>query len=192
MEPFLDTNLFKFFLLPLLIILARIVDVSIGTVKIIFIAKGYKKIAPILGFFEVMIWLTAVTQVIGNLDNIVCFLAYCFGFALGSYIGIFIEERIALGVELIRIITRRGADNLIQALRDEGYGITVTKAEGNTGKVGIIYTVINRKNKKHVIELIKEHNPKAFYTIEDIRFVSHTPYQGEMSASKKIVDSVKK
>ena len=163
MEQLLESNLFAYVILPLLIILARIIDVSIGTIKIIFIAKGFKKIAPFLAFFEVMIWLTAVTQVIDNLDNLVCFIAYCFGFAIGGYIGMLIEERIALGVEVIRIITRKTADNLINVLRNEGYGITFMKAEGNTGKVGIIYTVVSRKNKNHIIELIKHHNPNAFY-----------------------------
>jgi uncharacterized protein YebE (UPF0316 family) len=168
----LDSNLYTYILLPLLIILARIIDVSIGTIKIILISKGNKNLAPFLGFFEVMIWLLAATKVFQNLDNWLCYIAYGLGFALGSYIGMRIEERLALGVQLIRIITGKDASNLISVLRNKGYGVTAIKAEGSQGEVGVLYSVINRKNIKHFVEIIKDYNPNAFYTIEDIRFVS--------------------
>jgi uncharacterized protein YebE (UPF0316 family) len=168
----LDSNLYTYILLPLLIILARIMDVSIGTIKIILISKGNKNLAPFLGFFEVMIWLLAATKVFQNLDNWLCYIAYGLGFALGSYIGMRIEERLALGVQLIRIITGKDASNLISVLRNKGYGVTAIKAEGSQGEVGVLYSVINRKNIKHFVEIIKDYNPNAFYTIEDIRFVS--------------------
>jgi uncharacterized protein YebE (UPF0316 family) len=164
--------LYTYFLLPLLIVLARISDVSIGTVKIIFISKGHKNIAPFLGFFEVMIWLLAAAKVFQNLDNWLCYFAYGIGFALGSYIGIQIEERLALGVQLIRIITRKDPSDLISVLRKKGYGVTAIKADGSQGKVGVIYSIINRKNIKDFVEIIKNYNPNAFYTIEDIKFVS--------------------
>jgi uncharacterized protein YebE (UPF0316 family) len=167
-----DSNLYTYCLLPLLIVLARITDVSIGTIKIIFISKGHKNIAPILGFFEVMIWLLAAAKVFQNLDNWLCYIAYGIGFALGSYIGMRIEERLALGVQLIRIITRKNASDLISALRNKGYGVTAIKAEGSQGEVGVLYSVIQRKNIKDFVELIKDYNPNAFYTIEDLRFVS--------------------
>jgi uncharacterized protein YebE (UPF0316 family) len=169
---FFESSLYTYIVLPLLIILARIVDVSIGTLKIILMSRGNKTLAPILGFFEVLVWLLAVTRIFENLDNWVCFFAYPLGFALGSYLGIRLEERLAIGVELIRIITRRDASALTTTLRENGYGVTYIPAEGSTGKVGILYTIINRKNLGQVIQIIKQHNPNAFYTIEDIRFVS--------------------
>jgi len=169
---FFNGSFYTYVLLPLLIICARIIDVSIGTVKIIYISKGNKNITPILGFFEVLVWLLAATRVFQNLDNWVCYFAYAFGFALGSYFGMRIEEKLALGVQLIRIITRKDASELINFLRLKGYGVTAIKAEGSQGKVGVVYSVVNRKNIKHFISIIKEFNPKAFYTIEDIRYVS--------------------
>jgi len=169
---FYESPFYTYALLPLLIVVARILDVSIGTIKIIYISKGNKKITPILGFFEVSIWLLAVTKVFENLDNWACYLAYGIGFALGSYIGIIIEEKLALGVQLIRFITKKDAKELITFLRLKGYGVTAIKAEGSKGEVGVVYSVVNRKNIKYFVSMIKEFNPNAFYTIEDIRFVS--------------------
>jgi uncharacterized protein YebE (UPF0316 family) len=168
----MDSFWYPYVILPLLIILARIVDVSIGTIKIIFISKGYKYLAPILGFFEVIVWLLAVTRIFQNLDNWVCFFAYPFGFALGSFIGLKLEEKLALGVQLMRIITSKDASDLIYALSARGFSVTSFKAMGAKGEVGIIYSVINRRNISAYVDIIKTYNPNAFYTIEDIRFVS--------------------
>lgn len=172
MEIF-ESSLYTYGLLPLLIALARIVDVSIGTIKIILLARGNKILAPILGFFEVLVWLLAVTRIFQDLDNWVCYVGYAFGYALGSYIGIKLEEKLALGVQLIRIITRKDAGNLIKALHETGYGVTAIKAEGSSGDVGVLYSVVNRKSINKIVEIIQQNNPNAFYTIEDIRFVSH-------------------
>ncbi|MBN2485307.1 MAG: DUF2179 domain-containing protein, partial [Bacteroidales bacterium] len=164
---------FDFGVLPLLIILARVCDVSLNTLRIIYLAKGYKLIVPILGFFEVLIWLLAVTRIFENLDNWLMYIAYPLGFALGNYVGMKLEERLAIGVELIRIITKKDARELIQALRGKGFSVTALQAEGSQGEVGILYSIINRKNLQEYVALIKEFNPNAFYTIEDVRFVSH-------------------
>jgi uncharacterized protein YebE (UPF0316 family) len=182
---FFNSNLYTYLLLPVLIAMARVVDVSISTIKIILISRGNKVLAPVLGFFEVLVWLLAVTRIFQNLDNWICYLGYAFGFALGSYIGIRIEEKLALGVQLIRIITHKEAAKLIEKLRNEGYGVTAVKAEGSSGEVGILYSVINRKNIKNYIEKLKEYNPDAFYTIEDIRFVSHPVYDTPTKISRK-------
>lgn len=169
---FPDSDLYTYLVLPVLIIMARVIDVSLGTLKIILMAKGNKTLAPVLGFFEVLVWLLAVTRIFENLENWVCYIAYAFGFALGSYVGIKLEEKLALGFQIIRIITRKEATDLTRILRDKGYGVTYIPAEGGTGKVGILYSIVNRKNIRDIIPVIKEHNPNAFYTIEDIRFIS--------------------
>ncbi len=182
---FLESDLFNYLLLPLLIALARVVDVSIGTLKIILISRGNKMLAPVLGFFEVLVWLMAVTRIFQNLDNWACYIAYAFGFAIGTYVGIRIEEKLALGVLLIRIITREDATKLIKILRREGFGVTAIRAEGSSGEVGILYSVIKRKSIKNYVEKIKEYNPKAFYTIEDIRFVSQPVYDIPDKVSKR-------
>jgi uncharacterized protein YebE (UPF0316 family) len=172
-SEFLSSAWFNYGVLPLMIILARICDVSLNTLRIIYLAKGYKYVVPFLGFFEVLIWLLAVTRIFANLNNWVMYIAYPFGFALGNYVGMKLEERLAIGVELIRIITKKDAHNLINALREKGFSVTAIQAEGSQGEVGVLYSIINRKNLHEYIEMIKEFNPNAFYTIEDVRFVSH-------------------
>jgi uncharacterized protein YebE (UPF0316 family) len=184
---FFESPYYTYAILPFLIVIARIIDVTLGTLRIIYISKGKKNIAPILGFFEVTIWLLAATRVFQNIDNWICYIAYGTGFALGSYIGMFIEEKLALGVQLIRIITRRDAKELVNYLRCKGYGVTAIRAEGSQGEVGVVYSVINRKNIKDFVSIIKDYNPNAFYTIEDIRFVSqeilNTATKGIIEAS---------
>jgi uncharacterized protein YebE (UPF0316 family) len=181
----MESGIYTYGILPLLIALARVVDVSIGTIKIIMISRGNKIIAPILGFFEVLIWLLAVTRLFQNLDNWVCYIGYAVGFASGSYIGIKLEEKLALGVQLIRIITRKDAGDLIYRLREAGYGLTAIKAEGSTGEVGVLYTIVNRKSINNIVKIIQQYNPNAFYTIEDIRFVSHPVSDAYQMSRKK-------
>ena len=160
--------------LPVLIFVARILDVSIGTIRIILVAKGYKYLAPILGFFEVLIWIIAIGKIMENLDQWYYYLFYAGGFAAGNYIGILLEERIALGYVGVRIITKKPADQLISRMAMAGYGITTVPAEGATGLVHIIFTTVKRKKLTELVTMIKEFNSKAFYTVEDIKAVSDT------------------
>jgi len=157
---------------PLLIFLARIGDVSIGTVRIIFVSKGYRYLAPLLGFFEVFIWLMAMTKILENLDRWYYYLAYCGGFATGNFIGILLEEKIAIGYAAIRVISRTPADELITQLKDAGYGVTFHTAQGSTGTVDVVYTIIKRSEIPFMISLINQFNPKAFYTVEEVKAVN--------------------
>jgi len=160
--------------LPFMIFLARICDVTIGTLRIVMISKGQKSLAPILGFFEVLIWLIAIGRIMQNLDNWVCYIFYAGGFATGNYIGMILEERLAVGISQVQIITGKDANMLIRELTDEGYGITLHPAEGgSTGKtVNIIYSIVKRSELDKVASIVKAHNPEAFYTYADVRFVS--------------------
>ena len=176
LDTFYDSAFFTYFLLPFLIFIARIMDVSIGTIRIVMVAKGQKFWAPILGFFEVLIWLIAISKIFENLDNWVCYFAYSAGFASGNYIGLIWEERLAMGIVKIQIITRKKADNLIANLKAAGYGITFHEAKGSTERVSIIYSIIKRIEIKKVEEIVKETNPIAFYSIEDVKMVSHGVY----------------
>ncbi len=169
---FFDSFWFTYVLLPFLIFLSRVIDVSMDTLRIVFISKGDKIIAPILGFFQVLIWIIAITQIMQNLNNWVCYLAYAGGFAIGNYIGLIIEQKLAIGVQLIRVITHKDASPLIEKLKSKGYKATSHEANGTIGLVHIIYLLEKRSVIKKIIPLIKEYNPKAFFTIEDIRFVS--------------------
>jgi len=171
-EQFPDTELFNYVILPLLIFCARIADVTFGTFRIVMVAKGQKLIAPILGFFEVGIWIIVMSKIMQSMDNWICIVAYAGGFATGNFIGLLIEDKIAMGIVKIQIITAIPAINLIQNLVESGYGITHHEANGANGKVSIIYSIINRKQIPIIIDMIGKHNPNAFYSIEDVKFVN--------------------
>ena len=173
----IHSDVYTYLVLPFLIFIARIADVALGTLRIIFISKGKKHISPFLGFIEMIIWILAITRIFENLNNWACYLAFAAGFATGNFVGIVVEERIALGVELIRIITRKEATDLIQTLRQRGYGLTYINANGSQGEVGIIYSIIKRTDLKEFVEFMKKFNPNAFYTIEDIRFVNREVFR---------------
>lgn len=170
--PFFDSNIFSYGLLPLFIFLARVFDVSLGTLRIIFVSKGNKYLAPVLGFFEVLIWIIAVTRIMQNLDNYINYVAYAAGFATGNYFGMIIEEKLALGIQMIRVFTGDKGLDLVKSLNNSGYGATSIEAHGAKEKVSIIYTIIQRNEMHDVLTIINSYNPKAFYTIEDVKAVN--------------------
>jgi uncharacterized protein YebE (UPF0316 family) len=176
---FFDSNVYSWVILPLLIFLARITDVSLDTLRIIFINRNLRYFAAVSGFFGVLIWLMVIRQIFQQMDNPLCFVAYAAGFAAGNIVGIIIENRISIGKVIIRTITRREAEDLVSVLRSKGYGVTVMDAEGMTGPVKIIFTVAERSNVGSIVETIKKYNPNAFYSVEDVRFVSEavTPHR---------------
>jgi len=168
----LNSDLVTYVLLPLFIFLARIIDVSLGTLRIIFVTKGMRKIAPLVGFFEVLIWLLAISRIMQDLDNWASYFAYAGGFATGNFIGMYLEERLAIGHEMIRVITRKDATNLIADLRAKGYGVTSVKAQGIEGEVAVIYIIARRSMIKVVLDEINRFNPRALYTVESIKYVN--------------------
>jgi uncharacterized protein YebE (UPF0316 family) len=172
----MDSFWFDYIVLPLLILLARIVDVSLDTIRVILVAKGYRKVAPYIGFFQVLIWVITITRIMANLDNWLTYIGYAGGFAIGTYVGMRIEAKLALGYELVRVITRADAGRLIKSLQDHGYPVTTVSGQGKDGKVGILFIILKRKSIGEVVQLIKQFNPRAFYTIEDVRFVSNGTY----------------
>lgn len=171
--PPIDSEIFRWAVLPLLIFAARVLDVSLQTMRIIFVSKGRRLLAPLLGFFEVMIWLMAIAQIMHNLTNPLYYLAYGLGFAAGTYVGLRIEDRLAIGVVLLRVITQKDATELVACLRAEEFGVTCIDAEGRSGKVKVIFVVLDRCELPRVLESVRRFNPHAFYSVEDIRGVSH-------------------
>jgi uncharacterized protein YebE (UPF0316 family) len=164
---------FSWIILPLLIFIARLGDVTMATLRHIFVSKGFKKIVPILGFFEVLIWLVAMRQVFSHLDNVACFIAWAAGFSAGTYLGMYIDERLAIGTQIIRIITAEDIIPLTDALKKRNQGITIVDGHGAVGPVKLIFTIVKRTNKAQVIELIHVHTPNAFYSIEDVKGSEH-------------------
>jgi uncharacterized protein YebE (UPF0316 family) len=173
MDPvsFYNSDLFKWVILPILIFSSRLLDVSLGTIRIIFISRGVKYLAPIIGFIEINIWLLAIGQIVQNLNNIACSLAYAGGFATGNLLGIIIEEKLSIGLALLKIITKHKDTEIVEYLKNENYGVTIHNADGLNGPVKIIDTVIKRQDLKKIIKKIEEIHPHAFYIIEDVRSV---------------------
>ena len=172
LQAFYDSGAFTYVILPILIFLARICDVTIGTVRIVMVAKGQKFWAPVLGFFEVFIWIITMSKVMQNLDNWLCYVGYAGGFATGNLVGLLLEQKLAVGIVKIQVITRKDASQLIEALKASGYGITHHPAMGGTENVSIIHTIVKRTEIQKIEEIIRNYNPKAFYSVEEIKFVS--------------------
>ena len=160
------------YIMPVIIFFARITDVTIGTLRIVFITRGNRMVATLLGFCEVFVWLLIVSQVITNMHNIFNFFAYAAGYASGNYIGLYVENKLAIGNLIIRIITQKPATELIQFFDAMKYLYTNIPAEGNAGEVNVLFTVIKRKDLPNIITQVKTYNPQAVYTVEDVRAVS--------------------
>ena len=166
-----DPQVYQYIILPLIIFFARICDVSLGTMRIVFVSKGKKHLAPILGFFELLIWIVVIDEVFKSADGFICYIAYAGGYAAGNFIGLNIEERLALGSQLIKVFSSKDVAPLQKSLHDAGFGVTVVEGDGSTGKVKILYTVISRKTFDRVEKILKEFDPLVFYVIEDVRSV---------------------
>jgi uncharacterized protein YebE (UPF0316 family) len=166
-----DGDLFRYLILPLLIFSARVVDVSLGTLRIIYLSRGFKLFAATCAFFEILIWLAAITQIFQHLSNLIMYLSYAAGFATGSYVGITIENKLAVGFVAVRIITQKDATELVEHLRERDYGVTTAAASGISGNVRLVFTIIRRKDLKEAIDIIKQFNPGAFFSVEDVKSV---------------------
>lgn len=164
----ISENAFSYVLLPLLIFFARILDVSINTVRIIYVLGGRKLTSTLLGFFESFIWLMAIRQIFEHLDNWICYVAYPAGFAAGIFVGMIIEEKIAYGKVIVRIITRKDVGNLLQYLNKEYLRYTHVNAEGPDGHENLVFTVLQRERLELLLQTLKDILPTAFYTVEKV------------------------
>lgn len=160
--------------LPLLIFFARILDVSINTVRIIFVMTGKKGISTVLGFLESLIWLLAIGQIFKHMDNVYSYIAYPAGFAAGIYIGMRIEEKLALGKVVVRIITGEDTKSIIEYLRKYNYRYSIISGESDLGEEKILFTVVKRENLPFLKAKLTEELPSAFYTVESVKSASET------------------
>lgn len=165
------SHLFAWVILPILIFLSRIADVSIGTVRVILVSRRLKYLAPVAGFFEVLIWIVVIGQIMKNLSSPVCYVAYAGGFAMGNFIGILIAEKLSIGMVLVRVIFPRQVNGLLERLRERRYGVTSIDGQGAGGPVQIVFTIVPRREVQTVVDLVKESNPEAFYSVEEVDFV---------------------
>jgi len=183
-ESWMNSFWFAWVVLPFLIFIARIADVTIGTIRLIFVARGMKILAPLAGFFEVLIWLVVIGQIMQHLANPLCYIAYAAGFAAGNYIGMMLVDRLSLGKVIIRIITQKDAAPLVESLKEHQFGVTVLDGRGVHGKVQVIFTVVKRAHIEDVQRLIRQFNPQAFYSIEEVGDVEKGVFPAEKTRWK--------
>lgn len=157
-------------LLPVMIFFGRICDVTLGTLRIIFVSKGERYKTPIVGFFEVFIWVVIISQIFSHANSIVAYLSYAAGYAAGNYVGILVENKIAFGYQLIRAYTRKEATELIKLLNKKNIGATFVQGEGAVSQVHIVEIVIDRKSMNQALDVISGFDKDVFYLVEDIRY----------------------
>ncbi len=173
-------------LMCVLIVLARIADVSLGTIRTIVVVQGRRTLAFVLGFFELLIWVSIVSRVILHLhEQPVYAVAYALGFALGNYVGMTIENRLALGRQVVRVITRQGPE-LAAALRENGLVVTQFDGYGRDGPVEELLVEVERKAVPQVIRLARGRDPKCYYMVDDVRLASSAARAGEQTGWRTI------
>jgi uncharacterized protein YebE (UPF0316 family) len=155
--------------LPFLVFFAELCVVTLSTLRIIFIARGNRVLPPVLGFFEISIWLFAIGKVMQNLSDPGCFLGFAGGFTLGNFLGVMIERWLALGNVVVRTITHRDATVLIDSLKAAQFGVTSLDAEGGKGPVKMVFTVVRRKELETVLAIVRNFDPNAFYSVDEIQ-----------------------
>lgn len=157
-------------LLPLMIFFGRICDVTLGTLRIIFVSKGERYKAPIVGFFEVFIWVVIISQIFAHANSLIAYVSYAAGYAAGNYVGILVENKIAFGYQLIRAYTKKEVSELIKSLNKENIGATFVRGEGAVSQVHIVEIVIDRKSMNKALDAITKFDNDLFYLVEDIRY----------------------
>lgn len=167
------------------IFFARIGDVSINTVRIVFVSRGMKMQATILGFFEALIWLIAVGKIMQNLSDVGSYIAYAGGFSAGNYVGMMIEKRLMIGNLIFRVITYKDSSMLQDRLRSAGATVIGLPAEAGYGSATLLFAIVQRRDMNRTIGIIKECNPNAIYSIEDMRLVSESAVPGISSNDRK-------
>ena len=159
-------------LLYTIIFFAKIIEVSISTIRVVFIGKGERVKGAILGFVEIMIWLVVVSSVLNNItEDPIKMLIYAAAFSLGNYLGVTIESKIAVGLASIQVVVNeKSGDILADILREQGYGVTIIEGKGKNESIkNLLFIQLKRKKIPEAVKLVKQHNPEAYITVNDIK-----------------------
>lgn len=160
----------------LLIFLARLVNVSMATVRTLLGMRGQKGLSTAIGFFESLIFILAISQVLQDVGNVWNVIGYCGGFAAGTLVGLVIEEKLAVGYAIVRAISQDAGEEIASALREAGYGVTEMAGEGLAGRVHVVTTVVKRRNIPAIMALVSGVDEAAFVTVDDANRV----YRGHL------------
>jgi uncharacterized protein YebE (UPF0316 family) len=172
------------FLAFLLIFCLRIIDVGLGTIRTVFILQGRKEIAAAIGFFEVTVFIFAISQVITGISHSwVLMLAYSGGFATGTYVGLVLEGKFAMGFAQLRIISRDRGEDIIQALWAAHHGATLVEGNGRQGPVDLVFSIVPRKAIQSCVKLATAIDPDCFVAVSDSRYLARG-YIGHLDKRK--------
>ncbi|MCL4305682.1 DUF2179 domain-containing protein [bacterium] len=175
--------------LALGIFLARIADQSFGTLRTISIFRGFKVLAALFGFVEVLIWINVVAQVIRNLDEWYLGVVYAAGFAAGSYVGMWIESRLAIGHQVVRVISRRES-NLADKLWEKNYAVVELAGTTKAGEMDVLFVAEKRRNVPRLLRMIHDIDKQAFFTVEDVKQVGLTQRDPSVVWGEKVIEDV--
>lgn len=181
----LSSEFFGLIIIPAFIFLARILDVSMGTIRIIFISRGMKYLAASIGFFEMLIWLFAISRIMFEITNVLNYIAYAGGFAIGTFVGMLIEEILAMGYLSVIITTSKDTAEMVGKLDLAGYKLTVIDTQGGTKDRKMIFAIIKRDKLRSVISIIKEVDANVFYAVENIQDMHEIHLPPDFSARKR-------
>jgi uncharacterized protein YebE (UPF0316 family) len=160
----------------LFVFFARITDVSMATFRTILIVRGARFRAALIGFFEVIVWVLAASQVLGRLDRWYLLLSYACGFSTGNIVGVWLESKLAIGVEMVRVISRSSSYRLPERLREQGWSVTRLAAEGDSGSpIEVLLIVEARRRMPILLRAIRAIDPEAIWTINDVKRMQNAP-----------------
>jgi uncharacterized protein YebE (UPF0316 family) len=178
----LSPAIYYWAVLPVMIFCARIMDMSMDTVRIIYVNRGRKYLAPAIGFFQVLIWMAVISAIMQNLTHWINSIAYAGGFATGNFVGMLIEEKLSVGMVAVRVITAGDANAMSEQLRQKRYGVTCLLARGEEGGGRLLFSVIPRKDLTSMLDLIHRLDPLAFVSVQDVRSVREGAFPGDRRA----------
>ena len=175
-------------LVPLMVFMARVVDVSLGTLRIVLVSQGKRATASILGFLEVFIWLVTISQILQHMAGLTSYLAYAAGFAAGTYVGMTIERKLTERKLMIRVVAPGGAGPLVAELTSRDFRATRVSGQGARGPVEIVFSIVNRSRLGEYLSIVKETKPEGFFTVEDVLKAQHYESgHGTYSRSRRIL-----
>ncbi len=173
-------------LLSFLIFFARICDVSMGTIRTIMVFRGYRVLAAVIGFFEVSIWILAAGRVLTNLNEWYLIIAYASGYGMGNIVGIFLEGKLAVGNVIVRVFSQKIPNEIAESLRKENFYVVEIAGTGHEkADVDIVFAISKRRDMQTLLKIVKEKDPSAVYTVEDVRSVHEGIYSRKAIIRRK-------
>ena len=165
----------------LLIFFARVIDISLATIRMIMVVRGKRMQAALIGFVEALVFVVAIGRVLNHMDDPINILMFALGFATGNYVGMWVEEKMALGNIIVQAITPSHYQDLTEQLREEGFGVTIVQGYGIKGTNNLVNITLQRKRMNKLMRIIDEYDKEIFVTVTDARAIRG----GYFSASKR-------